>query len=88
VTGRADLVGYCAAQIICAIAWVAAARAWGPPMADATVHWAVIAPAARINEATAAAVEAGATFAQLVLVFAVLASRVTTSGHQWSRASC
>lgn len=81
VTGRADLAGYCAAQIIGGIAGVAAARAWGPQVADATVHWAVIAPAARINEATAAAVEAGATFAQLVLVFGVLASR---RYHQWA----
>jgi aquaporin Z len=81
VTGRADLAGYCAAQIIGGIVGVAAARAWGPRVADATVHWAVIAPAARINEATAAAVEAGATFAQLVLVFGVLASR---RYHQWA----
>ena len=81
VTGRADLAGYCAAQIIGGIAGVAAAGAWGPQVADATVHWAVIAPAARINEATAAAVEAGATFAQLVLVFGVLASR---RYHQWA----
>ena len=81
VTGRADLAGDRAAQIIGGIAGVAAARTWGPQVAGATVHWAVIAPAARMNEAVAAAVEAGATFAQLVLVFGVLASR---RYHQWA----
>jgi aquaporin Z len=81
VTGRADLIGYCAAQLIGGIAGVAAARAWGPQVADATVHWAVIAPPAEMNEAAAAAVEAGATFAQLVVVFRVLASR---RYHQWA----
>jgi hypothetical protein len=46
VTGSADLAGYVAAQIIGGIAGVAAARTWGPQVADATVRWAVIAPAA------------------------------------------
>jgi aquaporin Z len=81
VTGRADLAGYCTAQIIGGIAGVATARAWGPQVADTTVHWAVIAPAARMNEAAAAAVEAGATFVQLVLVFGILTSR---RYHQWA----
>jgi aquaporin Z len=81
ITGRADLVGYTAAQIIGGIAGVAAARTWGPQVASATVHWAVIAPPAGMTEPAAAAVEAGATFAQLVLVFRVLASR---RYHQWA----
>jgi aquaporin Z len=81
ITGRADLAGYTTAQIIGGIAGVAAARTWGPQVASATVHWAVIAPPAGMTEPAAAAVEAGATFAQLVLVFRVLASR---RYHQWA----
>ena len=81
VTGRADLAGYCIAQTIGAIIGVAAARVWGPRVADAAVDWAVIAPAKSLSPASAAAVEAGGVFVPLVLVFGVLAS-----GHnqQWA----
>jgi glycerol uptake facilitator-like aquaporin len=46
----------------------------------APAHWAVIAPAGWMP-AAAAGVEVGATFAQLMLVFAVL---VTIGYHQWA----
>jgi aquaporin Z len=81
VTGRADLAGYCTAQVAGSIAGVAAARAWGPTVARAAVHWAVIAPAAWMPSAAAAGIEAGATFVQLLLLFAVLAS---ARYHQWA----
>jgi aquaporin Z len=57
VTGRADLAGYCIAQTIGAVIGVAAARVWGPHVADAAVDWAVIAPAKSLSPASAAAVE-------------------------------
>ena len=53
---------------------MAAARAWGPQVARPPVHWAVIAPAAGTPSAAAAGVEAGETFAQLVVIVGVLAS--------------
>ncbi len=81
VTGRADLVGYCTAQVVGGIAGVATARAWGLRVAGAPVHWAVIAPASWMSPAAAVGVEAGATFVQLVLVFAVL---VSVRYHQWA----
>jgi aquaporin Z len=81
VTGRADLAGYCTAQIVGGIAGVTAARAWGPQVALSPVHWAVISPAAWMPPVAAAGIEAAATFVQLVLVFAVLASR---RHHQWA----
>jgi aquaporin Z len=39
------------------------------------VHWAVIAPEAQMNGVLGAGIEAGATFTQLVPVFALLASK-------------
>ncbi len=81
VAGRADLAGYCTAQIAGGIAGVAAARAWGPRVARAPVHWAVISPATWMPPVPAAGIEAAATFVLLLLVFAVLAS---SRRHQWA----
>jgi glycerol uptake facilitator-like aquaporin len=81
VTGRADLAGYCTAQIAGGIAGVAAARVWGLQVARAPVDWAVIGPAGWMPQPPAAGIEAGATFVQLLLVFAVLAS---SRHHRWA----
>jgi aquaporin Z len=81
VTGRADLAGYCTAQLAGGVAGVLAARAWGSQVARTPVHWAVIAPAAWMPSAAAAGIEAAVTFAQLLLVFAVLSS---SRHHQWA----
>ena len=81
VTGRADLAGYCTMQTVGGIAGVAAARAWGPQVTRTPVQWAVIAPAAGMPSAAAAGLEADATFAQLVVVFGVLAS---SRYHRWA----
>jgi aquaporin Z len=74
VTGRADVAGYCTFQIVGGVVGVAAARVWGPDVANAPVRWAVIAPATTVAQPSAAAIEAAATFVQLALVFGALAS--------------
>ncbi|HEX9517891.1 MAG TPA: aquaporin [Streptosporangiaceae bacterium] len=81
VTSRADLAGYCTAQIAGGIAGVVAARAWGAQVARPPVHWAVIAPAAWMPPAAAAGIEAAATSVQLLLLYAALAS---SRHHQWA----
>ncbi len=72
--GAADLVAYPVAQVAGGIAGVAAARVWGPTVADAAVRWAIIAPAGWVGQPTGAALEAAATAAQLAVVFGCLAS--------------
>jgi aquaporin Z len=81
VTGRADLLGYCTAQVIGSIAGVAAARAWGPQVARVPVHWAVLMPATWMPHLLAAGIEAGGTFVQMLVVFILLTSR---RYHQWA----
>jgi aquaporin Z len=65
VVGRADLAGYCLAQMFGGVAGVAA-RVWGAHVGDATIHWAVITPESSVSAASAAAIETAATFGQLV----------------------
>jgi glycerol uptake facilitator-like aquaporin len=74
VTGHADVVGYSVAQLVGGVLGVGLARSWGPHVADAAVRWAVIGPSRGMPRPAAAAIEAGATFVQLVLVFRALAS--------------
>src|SRR5258706_2340062 len=81
VTSRADLAGYCTAQIAGGIAGVVAARAWGAQVARPPVHWAVIAPAAWMPPAAAPRTHAAATSVQLLLLYAALAS---SRHHQWA----
>lgn len=81
VAGRADLAGYCAAQVVGCVAGVAAARVWGPPVPQTPVHWAVLAPPSWISPLAAAGIEAAGTFVQLLAVFMLLASR---RYHQWA----
>jgi aquaporin Z len=79
--GAADLAAYPVAQAAGGIAGVALAGIWGPAVAGAAVHWAVIAPAGWLGQPAAAAIEAAATAAQLAVVFGCLAS------PRWLRAS-
>jgi aquaporin Z len=74
VVGRADVAGYCLAQVVGGVAGVAAARLWGLHVSDANIHWASIAPERSVSVALAATIEAAATFVQLLLVFAALTS--------------
>src|SRR5580658_229205 len=81
VAGIADLVGYCAAQIVGGILGVALARAWGPQVAGSAVQWAAIAPAVQLPPVAACAIEAAGTFVMLVVVYALLISKRL---HQWA----
>lgn len=74
VVGTRDLLGYGIAQCAGGIVGVAAARVWGAQVAADPVHWAVIRPAPSISPAAAALVEAAATAAQLLVVYALLTS--------------
>ncbi|MFZ0977461.1 MAG: aquaporin [Solirubrobacteraceae bacterium] len=75
VAGSSDAVGYLCAQTAGGLVGVAAARVWGMAVARPPVRWGLIHPSAGVSPTAAVAIEAGATFLQLVLVFGTLSSR-------------
>jgi glycerol uptake facilitator-like aquaporin len=81
VIGRADLVGYCVAQVAGAVLGVEAARVCGAHVGDPNVRWSVIAPANSLSRPVAAAIEAAGTFVQLGLIYALLTTR---RYHAWA----
>lgn len=74
-----DLVAYCLAQCAGGVIGVLAGRLWGPLVAQATVNWAVIAPAPWMAQAAAAGIEAVVVLIQLAIVFSMLRS------DRWNR---
>jgi aquaporin Z len=81
VVGRADLAGYCVAQLVGGVLGVEVARICGAHVGDPNVRWAVIAPANSLSRPVAAAIEAAGTFVQLGLIYMLLTTR---RYHAWA----